>query len=526
VAACISVLVLAGCAGGTPPKTGDGATSAGGDELRIGMALGDLATLDPARVLADAMQLAIPLYGESLVDVDQKDPSKIVPALAKSWEASADLKTYTFKLRDDVKFSTGRLMTADDVKFSLERVKNIQGASSFKMGIVDSVDVVDPTTVRFNLASADSTFPSRMSAPYLSVFDSEALKKEGAVADKTAVDTDKAQAFMDKTTVGTGPYKLASWNRNESVTFEANPNYWGEAPKFKRIAVQDIREAATQRQLVERGDIDIAMDIEPDVAASLEGKSGVKVVKDQSYNINYIAMSNDSPDVPGFKNVKVRQAIQKAIDYDGISKAFADGAPRPAAVVPLGFLGADSVSKVDYDPAAAKQLLSEAGVSKLNLTVEFANAIWYGVPQQALWEKIKSDLSAVGVEITLRPVEYATWIADYRAGKLPMTSGLWAPEDFDSSSYFDPFGREEGIYGVRTKMDFPIGQKLYEKYLSESDAAKRSEIAVEYITAMRDSATLIPLLQAKKILVHSDSLTGVNYSPNKQITIATITRSS
>jgi peptide/nickel transport system substrate-binding protein len=161
-------------------------------------------------------------------------------------------------------------------------------------------------------------------------------------------------------------------------------------------------------------------------------------------------------------------------------------------------------------------------VTDLELNVDFANVTWYGVSQQSLWEKLKSDFAAVGITVNIRPVEYENWIEGYRAGKFSITSGLWAPEDFDSSSYFDPFGREEGIYGVRTSMDFPIGQKLYEQYLAEKDPAAREQIAVHLITEMRDDATLIPVFQAKKLLVHSDAVTGVRYSPNKQIRLADI----
>lgn len=517
IAACVLALSLTACGSGSDSESENAA-----GELRIGIALGDLATFDPARVLADAMQLVIPMYAETLVDVDQDNPKKVLPNLATSWEASGDLQTYTFELRDDVEFTSGNPMTAEDVKFSLERVKNIQGASAFKMGIVEAVNVVDKHTVEFVLTGPDSSFPSRMAAPYLSVFDSQVLQENGAVSDESAVTADEAQEFMDETTAGTGPYELDEWRRNSEVVFVAKDDYWGEAPAFDTIVLEDIRDASTQAQLVQQGDIDIAMDIEPDTAASLEGTDGIEVVTEPSYNINYLAMNHESSEVPELADDRVRQAIQMAVDYDGISQALADGAPRPAAVVPLGLVGSDAVEPIGYDPEVARELLEEAGVTDLAMDVEFANATWYGVAQQSLWEKLQSDFSKVGITVNIRPVEYEKWIADYRAGEYAITSGLWAPEDFDSSSYFDPFGREAGIYGERTQMDFPIGQQLYEEYLAEKDPAVREKIAAELITEMRDDATLIPLFQANKILVHSDAVSGVQYSPNKQIRLVDI----
>lgn len=520
--ACTAAIALGGCASSNNNNNGGGDAASEKSDLVIGMALGDLATLDPARVLADAMQLVIPLYSDTLVDVDQDDPRKIVPAIATEWEVSDDLKTYTFTLRDDVTFPSGNKLTAEDVKFSLMRIKNVQGASAFKMGNVEKIDAVDETTVVFTLTGADSSFPSRMTAPYLAILDSKTLQENGGVADETAVDTDTAQEFLDTTTVGTGAYELSKWSRNADIVFTASDSYWGEEPTFQTITIRDIRDASTQRQLVEKGDIDIAMDIDPDTAASLEKAAGVKVVKEQSFNLNYIAIGNTAAN-PELQDQRVRQAIQAAIDYDGISAALADGAPRPAAVVPIGFLGADGVDPVQTDPERAKSLMKEAGVSDMSIDVTYANVTWYGVSQQALWEKMKADLAQIGITLNLVPAEYANWIAAYRAQELSLTSGLWAPEDFDSSSYFDPFGREEGIYGVRTKMTFPIGQELYTQYLSEKDADKREDIAVELITAMRDNATLIPIVQPNKIFVHSDQIDNVRYSPDAQLRISDIT---
>lgn len=518
--AAAALLALTSCASASNNPQG-GNTSGDKDELVIGMALGDLATLDPARVLADAMQLIIPLYSDTLVDVDQDNPREIVPGIATEWEASDDLTSYTFTIRDDITFPSGNQLTAEDVRFSLMRVKNVEGASAFKMGMVDTIEVIDDTTLKFNLIGPDSSFPSRMTAPYLAILDSEVLQENGGVDDEAAVEEDAAQEFLDSTTIGTGAYELSEWNRNEDIVFTAREDYWGEEPTFSTIVLRNIREASTQRQLVERGDIDIAMDVDPDTAESLENSGGAEVVREQSFNLNYIALGN-VPDHPELQDQRVRSAIQAAIDYDGISQAFANGAPRPAAMVPLGFVGADQVDPIETDVERAQELMDEAGVDEMTMDVTYANVIWYGVSQQALWEKLASDLSEIGITLNLVPVEYANWIDAFRSAELPLTSGLWAPEDFDSSSYFDPFGREDGVYGQRTQMDFPIGQELYEQYLSEQDENVREEIAVEYITEMRDHATLIPIVQPERIYVHSDAVSDVRYSPDAQVRVMDI----
>ena len=520
-AGCIALLLsvalaVAGCSAGANEKSSAGNTK----DLRIAMALGDASGLDPARQLADAQQLIIPLWGDTLVDVDQKNPTKIVPALAESWESSDDAKSFTFKLRKDVKFSTGAPMTAKDVKYSLDRVKYIAGPPSFKLSDVTAVTAVDDYTVKIDIANPDSSFVARMATQYFAVLDSADLAKNGGSDQPDAATADKASEYLDAKTIGTGPYMLKSWDRNQQMVFEKNPNYWGSKPVYDQITLKDVRTAATQSQLIAKGDVDIAMDIDPDTAKS--AASGVKTVSEQSYNLIYLALNNVAPGVPELANPKVRQAIQKAIDYDGISKGLAEGAPRPAAMVPLGFQGSKDVKPTAYNVEDAKKLMAEAGVTSLAFDVKYANVTWYGVPQKTLWEKLAADLSKIGITVTLQPVEYDAWVTAFRNHEIPMTTGLWAPDYFDSSGYLDVFGRQQGLVAARVSAAIPGGEELYQEYLATVDSDKRKGVAADQIEVMKDDASIVPIVQPNKIILYSDTLTGVSYSPNKQVTIASI----
>ncbi|WP_153502621.1 ABC transporter substrate-binding protein [Cumulibacter manganitolerans] len=508
-------LLITGCSASQDEKSGGSS-----NELRVAISLGDASGLDIAHEFADAQLLIVPLWGDTLIHSDSKDPTKLEPGLAKSWEANADATEYTVVLRDDVKFSTGKTMTADDVKFTVDRSRYIEGSPSSLLTNIKEVTVVDDHTVKFILNLSDSSFPAVLGIVYISPMDSAEAKKHGAVAEQGAATSDTAQEWLNANTIGTGPYMLESWDKNQKMTFKRNPNYYGDPPAYDKVTLVDVRSSATQSQLVSKGDVDIALDIDPDAAKSMG--DGVKVLSDPSYNLIYMFLNNKNPAAPQLADPRVRQAIQHAINYDEIGQGLAGGAKRPAAVVPLGFQGSDAVKPATYDPNKAKSLLAEAGVTSMSLDVTFANMVLYGISLKTLWEKVSEDLSKVGITLNLLPVEYDAWLAKMQKGELTMSSSLWAPDYFDSATYFDVFGRNDGLVGKRAGINLPQNQGIFDQYLATTDKSKREDLATKLITNMRDDASLIPFVQPNKIIVHGTNITGVAYSPTQVLTIREI----
>jgi peptide/nickel transport system substrate-binding protein len=512
----------AGSAETTAASAGTTAASTGaGGDLRIAVSMADLATLDPPRAFADINGMLQPLYGEPLVVVDQANPTEILPAVAESWEVSDDGLTYTFTLRDDITFSTGNPLTADDVVFTFQRLKNLQGPVAFILDGMADITAVDDTTVEITLSAPDSAFLAKITNGALMILDSKTVTENGGVADETAVDADKAQEFLDENTVGSGPYVLKEWQRNQRAVFEPNPSYNGKFPaQFDTVTFLDVREPATQRQLLEGGDADLAANLDPDTAEGISD-SDITVDTVPSVNLIYLALNNKDGISP-MSDPKVRQAIQKAIDYDGIS-ALTGGATRPAAVIPLGLQGIDKVDVVETDVDGAKALLEEAGQgSGFGFDVTFANYAPYGVPLTTLWEKLKADFAEVGIDVTLKPVEYDAWLQAYRTGELPMTSSIWAPDFLDVTNYLDVFARPDGLVTKRIGMNVPELGTLYDQIVKSTDPAEREELAAQSGTLMRDDASLIPLVQPNSTIAYRDGFQGVKYSPNHQIEVIAI----
>jgi peptide/nickel transport system substrate-binding protein len=493
--------------------------------LRIASSM-DLTSLDPAREFSNTYPIIMTSIGDTLVDIDPSDPSKEIPRLAESWTVNDDSTVFTFKIRQGVKFHTGNTLTAKDVQFSLERLKNVQGPPAYFLDGVSAIDVVDDYTVKITLTVADSSFLAKMTTFGAAIYDSQVCQQNGCVADETAVDTDTAQDWFSSNDVFSGAYELESWIRNQEIRLKPNPDYWGATPPFfDEIVMRDIKDVTTQRQLVESGDVDIALDIDPDTAVSMQGEDGINVMILPAYDLIYLAMTN-KPDVSeAMSNPKVHQAIQRAIDYKGITEQIGRGAQRPGAVIPLGFSGADAIKPIDQDVAAAQDLMAQAGYQDgFTVDASYLQGSTYSIDMSTLWAKLQSDLAAINIKVNLKPSTFDVWAAEFRAGKAAMTTGFWSPDWADSSDYVGTFGVPDGLICKRVGLNLPELVPLFAQALAEPDPAKRADLYTEAGTVMRDNASLIALLQPNRIFVTRDNLENVMYSLNKTLDVLAITQ--
>ena len=487
----------------------------------------DLSTLDPDRAFCDTCQIYLSATYQTLVTLKQGSLTDATGVIAQTWDVSPDLKTYTFHLNPKAKFADGTPVTSADVKFSLQRLKNIKGGGAFFMDGVTAIDAPDSATVAFSLQNSDSAFLFKLMAPYSAIVEASVVKANGGTDAADADKTDNAQAYLDAHSAGSGPYVLDSWTRNTELRFKKNPNYWGPlAPSADVVVIKEVKDAASQRQLLDHGDVDIAMNISQDVADQMKGDTNVSVQFAHSYNFLYLE-SNPSADPRLTK--PVRQAISLAIDYKGLIQATVGGhGQQPDTTIPQGFLGTDLGSPLKTDLTKAKDLMKQGGQPNgFSIKLAYPNQVLYGVDMNILAQKVASDLGKIGVAVSLQPLEIGVWGQDYSGGKLPMTLGYWAPDYPDSSEYVSWFGLI-GAAGTPSQwLGNVVDSRIVQanaKALGSADPNVRASVYKDIISYMQDDAYDIALVQPDLVLANRDNILNNVYSPCCNLVIGALAR--
>jgi ABC-type transport system substrate-binding protein len=405
---------------GTSPASGDTANTEGRKAGTLRYALStEPTTLDPARVSDGPTIDVLQQIYEGLVGWNEKN--EVVPMLAAQMpKVSADGKTYTFTLRENVKFHNGRTVTAEDVKYSLTRaldpglaspvamtyLNDIVGAQAVADGKskdLAGVKVVDPKTVQIVLDAPRAYFLGKLTYPTGYVLDR-------ATVEKGPKGQGGAAGIDENNSVGTGPFKLQSYTRQDKVTLAANADYWNGAPKLTSIERPIVLEATQRHNLYEQGELDILIEMP---ASDYERDREDPILKDQVKTFDraqvfYLGM-NQTHYAP-FRDKRVRQAFAHAIDKNVIVENVLLGlGTRAGGVLPVGIPGYDeSFQGLPHDPERAKQLLAEAGygpnkpLPKLVLTFRQSQP---NLTKGA--ELIQDQLRQIGVDVDLKEMEWA-----------------------------------------------------------------------------------------------------------------------
>jgi ABC-type transport system substrate-binding protein len=345
-------------------------------------------TLDPALV-RDGVTIDL-LQGmyEGLVGWNEK--GEVIPLVAAEMpKISADGKIYTFTIREGVKFHNGRQITADDVKYSLTRSLDKKLASPVAVNYLDDivgakeladgkttelagVKVVDPKTVQITIVAARAYFLGKMTYPTGYILPKEEVEK----GDKLP---SGVYTITEKNSVGSGPFKLKEYQRGSRALLDANPDYWGGAPKLKSIERPIVLDAKTARNLYETGELDYVTLEKGDYEQIKDDPTlGPEVKKWDRASTFYLGM-NQVAYAP-FKDKRVRQAFAHAINKDAIIKDVLLGInERAEGVVPKGIFSYDESFKgYPYDVEKAKKLLADAGHANGQglppITLYFANS--------------------------------------------------------------------------------------------------------------------------------------------------------
>ena len=437
--------------------------------------------LDPTAGAAAAIdEVGYANIFEGLTRIGSK--GEVLPDLAESWTISEDGKVYTFKLHTGVKFHDGSEFNADDVKFSLDRARaeNSTNAQKALFAQIDTVEVVDPATVKVTLKQPQGAFLYNM-----------------GWGDAVIVAPESAETNKDKP-VGTGPFKFVNWAKGSSITIEKNADYWGEPVYLDKAEFRIIPDAAAAVPALLSGDVQAFANVGlGDALAQVESDPRFKVVIGSTEGETILSTNNKKPP---FDNIKVRQAIAHALNREEIIKGASSGLGTPIGshFSPGNAAYVDLTGTYPHDIAKAKALMKEAG-----LEGGFKATLKMPPPAYARdgGQIIASELKEIGIELELIPVEWADWLKQ-----------VFTDKDYDLTiiSHVEP--NDIGIY-ARKEYYFQYDNPAFDKVMAEldvtADEAKRNELYGKAQKILADDAVNGFLFQLPKIGVWDAKIEGM-----------------
>ncbi len=431
----------------------------------------DAVSLDPAVAYEfSSVNICMNVY-DTLVVYKNGDFSKPYPGLAERWEVSPDGLVWTFYLRKGVKFSSGNELTAEDVVYSFKRAMAInKGPAWILEENVKDIKAVDKYTVAITIKQPSAYFLSTLYNPVAAPVDSKVVKAH----EKNG---DWGEGWLTDHSAGTGPFVIKGWERNVGVTLVRNNNYWGDAPKLKKVIVRDIQEANTQKMMLEKGEVDIAYALTNEMKIELRNNPDIKMAKGVNLRIGYLGMNVLKKPLD---NVKVRQAIRYALDYDAIVNKLAKGMGlRMEGVIIKGLLGYEkSLGIYEYNPEKAKRLMKEAGYENgfdITLTTSSGPSSM-GLILEDLGALVQQNLAAIGIKVKLQFLAGSAYLQLYRNKKTELNIGAWGADYPDPHNFVQPFGRTGGSLAKRLSYSNPALDMIIDKAAVELDPAKRVKL--------------------------------------------------
>ena len=488
----------------------------------------NIKTLDPGRELENGTNNIDHVTYDTLVTFAGEDVSRPLPSLATSWKISSDGKMYTFTLRPNVKFASGNPFTAAEMKWSLDRQMNIKGNAAFLMSGVEEVLAPDPMTIVLRLSEPRPAILPILTDPALSAVDSKVVMANGGDAGPDAKEKDKAEAYLNAHSAGTGPFVLSSYVPEQEIVLVKNPTHWRGAPKIDRVVIRNIKEPADQELMIKRGDLSIATGIGPDQVRALQGVPGVTVKTSLALNVVNLVM-NQNPEVGGpFSNPKIQQAVRYALDYTGLMKIAGPGAVRLAGVIPTNLPGAlPSSQAVKTDRAKAVALLKDAGLGEVKGVLSFSSTtVFNGIGVSLIAQKVQADLGAVGIQLTLNDLPYGIAIQRYRDGKSQIGVWGWVADYPDVSDYlvFLP-GRTVGKRAGWLDDSSPqVRDLLTLGHAAETEIndAKRIAMYQKLDGLLAAAGPYIPLFQPVTPYAYRSNLHGVTFTSEWLVDYSTV----
>ncbi len=517
-----ALLGLAGCAskdaGKSATSAGDGVPVDGGTLV---YARGhDSVRLDPGHETdGESFKVLDNLY-ENLVSFADTT-TDIVAELAARWDISPDGKTYTFHLRSGVKFHDGTPLNADAVVFSLDRQRNRKPAHPFHSiggpftywqsmsmdDIVADLKAADDSTVVFTLKRRNAPFLANLAMGFASIVSPTAAQKYG-------------EDFFKHPT-GTGPFRFVEWVKDDHITLERNPDYWGEKTHLDRVVFRSIPENTVRYLALEEGSVQGLDGLNTDLARRVVDAGKYNLLTQPGMNVGYLAMNMDK--LP-YDNKDVRLAVNFAINRDAIVKGLYGGFGTPAVnPMPPTLWGYNrTIQPYAYDPAKAKQLLAQAGFPN-----GFKTELWamsgprpYMPDPLKIAEAIQSDLKAVGIDASIKTLEWGTYLDATQHGQHQMCLLGWTGDNGDPDNFLYVLLDKESARIPAQNVAFYRSDALHAILVSaqeETDIAKRSLLYEQAQVVVHEDAPWVPLAHMTQLAAFDRKVHGYLLNPTGKV---------
>jgi peptide/nickel transport system substrate-binding protein len=494
------------------------------DTLVVAWAIDDIMTMDPAESFEISAGEIMGNTYDRLVRLDVSDPSKLYGDIAKSWTVSPDGKTFSFELKPGLKFASGNALTAEDVVFSLQRAVLLDKTPAFiltqfgfnKDNVKDRIKQTGPLTLTIETDKS-----------YAPTFVLNCLTANvAAIVDKKLVmsreqNGDLGYGWLKTNYAGSGPLKLREWRANEIVALERNDSYYGEKSKLARVIYRHVKEAATQRLLLEKGDTDIARNLTPQDLAALASNKDIKTTSTPKGTVYYFSLNQKNPTLA---KPEVREAMKWLVDYAAIG----DTLMKNIGVVhqnflPIGLLGASTENPYKLDVDKAKALLAKAGVPNgFKVTIDMRTV----QPVQGITEAFQQTAKRAGIDVEILPADGKQTLTKYRARTHEIYIGQWGADYWDPHTNADTFARnpdnsddaKSKPLAWRNAWAIPELTKKADAAVLERDPVKRKAMYEEMQADFRKNSPFVMLFQQTEVAAFRSDVAGLKLGPTSDTT--------
>ena len=439
---------------------------------------------------------------ETLVYYNSKT-FKVEPVLATAWKQMSPTQM-RFTLRQGVKFHDGTPFTADDAVFSIER--GMSKTSNFQVYTngIDRVVKVDANTIDIFTKDPNPVLLNQLTE--LRMMSKAWAEKNNSVAPKDIKTQD--ENFAHRNAMGTGPYKLKSWQPDQRLVLEKNPSWWGRADtNVTEIVYTPVKAVATRMAALLSGEVDLVLDPSPQDLPRVRSNPNLKVIDGIENRTIFLGMDQFRDELPGsnvkgknpLKDVKVRKALYQAIDIDTINKVTMRGLGQPtgALVAPQVNGWTQGVHKrFPYDVAAAQKLLADAGY-KDGFEVDFACPNNRYINDEQICQAITAMWAKVGVKAKLRTLPLTTYFPMIQRYEASIYMLGWGVPTFDAFYSIQSLVRSVGAQGDGNynvgRYSNPQMDALVERTRKETDLKLRTELLTKALQLQNDDVAHIPL---------------------------------